>query len=158
MADTPPRPRWPRRGGLDASPPRLTPRRSLAAGGEAALLREQLDALRDEADRLREENHALLKQRAAATPCSSAKVSASPFYRSSEPGGVDLYAPAGAETSAGSQKSSERETPRRSLLDEDVTNPELLRNLSSASLIPEAELLPPLLGSALVLEPRPFSS
>ena len=68
MADTPPRPRWPRRGGLDASPPRLTPRtpgRSLAAGGEAALLREQLDALRDEADRLREENHALLKQRAA---------------------------------------------------------------------------------------------
>ena len=26
MADTPPRPRWPRRGGLDASPPRLTPR------------------------------------------------------------------------------------------------------------------------------------
>ncbi|EOD18011.1 hypothetical protein EMIHUDRAFT_196028 [Emiliania huxleyi CCMP1516] len=137
MADTPPRPRWPRLGGLDASPPRLTPRRSLAAGGEAALLREQLDALRDEADRLREENHALLKQRAAATPCSSAKVSASPFYRSSEPGGVDLYAPAGAE---------------------DVTNPELLRNLSSASLIPEAELLPPLLGSALVLEPRPFSS
>jgi len=43
----------------------------------------------------------LLKQRAAATPCSSAKVSASPFYRSSEPGGVDLYAPAGAEVSAG---------------------------------------------------------